>query len=205
MRNINLRCDFNSLPINPSVTLKNNTVFRGKKINTNEGINTDIDLRFEIAGIKLGMSVESIYQSNDDFVTLYLAYSFSSEFYDNTLAYTKKSTTTTNSETEEVSIVTEYLRNCQGPTYINSFSYDLNTNDYIDIFSISLDKLIGIDATVSFAYNNLKVAGSKEPNYLQFDLNYPVDNYEVCTSYVKQLEGAEEEYLTYGTAYSRKR
>jgi hypothetical protein len=139
MRNINLRYDFNSLPINPSVILKNNTVFRGKKINTNEGINTDIDLRFEIAGIKLGMSVESIYQSNDDFVTLYLAYSFSSEFYDNTLAYTKKSTTTTNSETEEVSIVTEYLRNCQGPTYINSFSYDLNTNDYIDIFSISLD------------------------------------------------------------------
>jgi len=204
MRNININCDFNSLPVNPSVALKNNTIFRGEKLNTEEGFNTDIDFRFEIAGVKLGLSLESAYKMSDDYVTLYAAYSFSAGCFDNTIAYSKRKLTNTGTESEEVTIVSDYLRNQEGPTYNNILSYDLNTNDYIDIVSMSLENFIGVDGKVSYAFNKMKDgSGNEKSNYLQFDVNYPMANYEVCASYVKQLEGAKEDYLTYGFVYSR--
>jgi len=204
MRNININCDLNFLPLHPSIALKNNTIFRGEKLNNDEGFNTDIDFRFEIAGLKLGLSLESANKICDDYVTLYAAYSFSSSCFDNTILYTKRSLTNTGTETEEITLVTDYLRNQNGPTYTNSLTIDLDTNDYIDIVSISLENFIGIDGKASYAYNNMKDSlGNKKSNYLQIDLNCPFANYEICASYVKQLEGSEENYLTYGVVHSQ--
>ena len=191
--------EFNSVPINSLVALKNNTVFRGEKLNTEEGFNTDIDFRLEIAGVKLGLSIESAYKMTDDYVTLYAGYCFSAGVFDNTIAYTKRSLTNTGTDSEEITVITDYLKNKEGPTYTNSLSYDLDTNDYIDTVSVSLNGFMGVDGTVSYAFNKMKDgSGNEKPDYLQFDLSYNISNYDVCASYVKQLEGDKEDYLTYG-------
>lgn len=199
MRDISIKDKLDTIKINPSVSLKNNFIYRGQKINTDEGFNTDIDLRFKIGDINFGLSLESPNKVIDDYITFYATYSFSSfNNFDNTIVYSKRKLTNAGTETDEISLLTTYLREQNGPTYYNKLSYNIDTNDYIDIISVELSNLMGVGGRISYAFNKMKTGAVEDPDYLQFDINYNISNYILDASYVKQLEGSEEDYLTYG-------
>ena len=156
MRNINIEDSLRDLPfVHTNVPISNNSLFRGQKLNTSEGINSEIDFRFEIAGLKFGVQLDSIYQNTDDAVTTYASYNFDLLNLKNSIMYSRRYMTNSKTDTEEISLITEYLRDIEGPTYQNYLSYDLNSEEIIDIVSVSLD-LVGFKGKVSYGYNNLK-------------------------------------------------
>ena len=107
MRDISIKDKLDTIKINPSVSLKNNFIYRGQKINTDEGFNTDIDLRFKIGDINFGLSLESPNKVIDDYITFYATYSFSSfNNFDNTIVYSKRKLSNAGTETDELSLLT---------------------------------------------------------------------------------------------------
>lgn len=204
MRNINTNNGFSGLPLNPYVEIKNSNMYRGKRVSSNnDEFNINVDFRFEIASIKLGVKVESISKSSDDVVTFYGAYQFDCGSWDNTLMGSKRILNCSDVEDTEVSLISDYLRHCEGPSYKNTFNYNLDTNKIHNLFSVSLDHFLGFNSSVSYGYTNNEINGVKDSNYIQFDIDYQISNYDVCGSFVKQLEANEDEFIQYGLAYSK--
>lgn len=205
MRNINIEDSLRDLPfVHTNVAISNNSLFRGQKLNTSEGVNSEIDFRFEIAGLKFGVQLDSIYQNTDDAVTAYASYNFDLLNLKNSIMYSRRYMTNSKTDTEEISLITDYLRDNEGPTYQNYLSYDVNSREIIDIVSVSLD-LFGFKGKVSYGYNNLKdSSGNKNPDFFQADVSYLLKNYTIDGSIVKQLEGNNDEFTSIGITYDSK-